>query len=82
MTAIIKYYTTSLGMVNATFEEVSDPRKKGKILSKDEAKARIKELGLVKVHSDENGIIWDTPDKDFLTAFKGIGDEIEESNYI
>lgn len=78
MTAIIKYYTTSLGMVNPTFEEVSDPRKKGKILSKDEAKARIKELGLVKVCSNENGVIWDTPNKEFLTAFEGIGDEIEE----
>lgn len=78
MTAIIKYYTTFLGMVNATFEEVSDPRKKGKILSKDEAKARIKELGLVKVYRDENGVIWDTPDKAFLTAFEGIGDEIKE----
>lgn len=78
MTAIIKYYTTSLGMVNATFEEVSDPRKKGKILTKDEAKARIKELGLVKVCRDENGVIWDTPDKKFLTAFEGMGDEIKE----
>lgn len=78
MVAIIKYYTNSLGMVNATFEEVTDPRKKGKILTKDEAKVRIKELGLVKVHSDENGVIWDTPDKAFLTAFEGIGDEIEE----
>ena len=78
MTAIIKYYTTSLGMVNATFEEVSDPRKKGKILSKDEAKARIKKLGLAKVYRDENGIIWDTPNHEFLTAFEGIGDEIEE----
>lgn len=78
MTAIIKYYTTSLGMVNATFEEVSNPRKKGKILTKDEAKARIKELGLVKVYRDENGVIWDTPDKAFLTAFEGIGNEIEE----
>lgn len=78
MTAIIKYYTTSLGMVNATFEEVSDPRKKGKILSKDDAKARIKELGLVKVYRDENGVIWDTPDKTFLTAFEGTGNEIKE----
>lgn len=78
MAAIIKYYTSSIGMANATFEEVSDPRKKGKILTKDEAKARIKELGLVKVYRDENGVIWDTPDKEFLTAFEGMGDEIKE----
>lgn len=78
MTAIIKYYTYSLEMANATFEEVIDPRKKGKILTKDEAKARIKELGLVKVYRDENGVIWDTPDKEFLTAFEGMGDEIKE----
>ena len=67
-----------MGRVNVTFEEVADPRKKGKILSKDEAKARIKELGLVKVYRDENGVIWDTPDKEFLTAFEGMGDEIKE----
>lgn len=78
MAIIIKYYTTSLGMVNSTFEEVYDPRKKGKLLTKDEAKARIKELGLVKVYRDENGVIWDTPDKEFLTAFEGMGDEIKE----
>lgn len=78
MTAIIKYYTSSIGMVNPTFEEVTDPRKKGKILSKDEAKVRIKQLGLVKVCRDENGVIWDTPDKEFFTEFEGIGDEIEE----
>lgn len=78
MTAIIKYYTTSLGIVNVTFEEVSDPRKKGKILTKDEAKARIKELGLVKVCRNENGVIWDTPDKAFLTAFEGMGNEVKE----
>ena len=78
MSAIIKYYTSSIGMVNPTFEEVSDPRKRGKILSKDEAKARIKELGLVNVCHDENCVIWDTPNKEFLTAFEGIGDEIEE----
>lgn len=78
MSAIIKYYTTSLGMTNVTFEEVTDPRKKGKILSKDEAKELVKELGLVKVHSDENGVIWDTPDKAFLSEFEGIGSEITE----
>lgn len=77
MTAIIKYYTTSLGMVNATFEEVSDPRKKGKILTKEDAKERIRELGLVKVYSDENGVIWDTPNKEFLAIYEGIGKEIK-----
>ena len=78
MSAIIKYYTSSIGMVNPTFEEVSDPRKKGKILSKDEAKVRIKELGLVKVCHDESGVIWDTPDKKILAEFEGVGDEIKE----
>ena len=72
MAAIIKYYITSLGMVNVAFEEVTDPRKKGKILSKDEAKERIKELGLVKTHSDESGIVWDTPNKGFYEKFKEI----------
>lgn len=78
MSAIIKYYTTSMGRVNVTFEEVTDPRKRGKILTKEEAKRRVEALGLVKVYSDENGVIWDTPNKDFLNAFEGLGSEIKE----
>lgn len=78
MAAIIKYYTTSMGRVNVTFEEVTDPRKRGKILTKEEAKRRVEALGLVKVYSDENGVIWDTPNKDFLNAFEGLGSEIKE----
>ena len=78
MVATIKYHTASLGMTNVTFEEVTDPRKKGKILCKEGAKRRIKELGLIVAYCDKNGTIWDTPDKQFLSAFEGVGDEIEE----
>lgn len=78
MAAIIKYYIKSIGMVNVAFEEVVDPRKKGKILSKEDAKERIRELGLVKVYSDENGVIWDTPNKEFLATYEGIGKDIKE----
>ena len=76
--AIIKYYTTSIDMVNVTYEEIIDPRKKGKILTKEDAKEKIAELGLVKAYQDENGIIWDTPEMDFFNAFKGVGNEIKE----
>lgn len=65
--AIIKYKETFIRMTNVVYEEVDDPNKKGRTLSKDEAKKRIKELGLVKVYSGDEGIIWDTPEK-----FKGI----------
>lgn len=78
MSAIIKYYTTSMGRVNVTFEEVTDPRKRGKILTKEEAKRRVEALGLVRVYRDENGVIWDTPDKAFFTEFEGMSDEIKE----
>lgn len=72
MVAIIKYRETFRGMTNVAYEEICDPNKKGKRLSKDEAKKRIKELGLVKTHSDESGIIWDTPNKEFYEKFKEI----------
>lgn len=72
MVAIIKYKETFRGMTNAAYEEIQNPNKKGKRLSKDEAKSRIKELGLVKVYSSEDGIVWDTPDKDFYGRFQGI----------
>lgn len=75
---VIKYYTDFMGMVNPTYEAVEDPRKKGKIITKEEAKDFIKKLGLIVAHRDENGIIWDTPDKKFLTEFEGVGDEIKE----
>lgn len=76
--AIIKYYTSFLEMRNVTYEEVEDPRKMGKKLQKDEARRRIKELGLIMVYNDEDGAIWDTPDREFYEEFKGIGKEIKE----
>ena len=76
--AVIKYFTTFLGMTNATFEVVAHPKKLGKIVSKDEAKRIIKEEGLVVAYNDDNGVLWDTPDREFYEEFKGIGKEIKE----
>lgn len=78
MPIIVKYYTNALGMVNIVFEEITDPRKRGKVLTKENARERIEELGLVKVHKDESGVIWDTPNKEFYNSFKGMSNEIKE----
>lgn len=75
---VIKYFTTFLGMTNATFELVTNPKKMGKIISKDEAKKIIKANGLIVTYRDDNGIIWDSPSLDFYEEFKGIGKAIKE----
>lgn len=76
--AIIKYYTNFIDMRNSTYEEVEDPRRLGQRIQKDEAKKRIKELGLVMAYADEDGMIWDTPQRDFYETYKGLGKEIKE----
>ena len=68
---IIKYYTTFLNMTNATYEIAVDPKKTGKVISKDEAKKYIKDNGLILAHKDESGCIWDTTDRAFYEKYKG-----------
>ena len=63
-------------MTNPTYEVVYDPRKKGKIVSKDEAKRIISKEGLILAYSDENGTIWDTPDKWLYETYKVVKKEI------
>ena len=75
---VIKYYTSSIGMINPTYELVDDPRKKGKGISKEEARDIIRKNGLIVAYSDESGVIWDTPDKSFLETYRGVGKEIKE----
>lgn len=75
---IIKYYTEFLGIVNPTYEKVKDPRKKGKVIDKDEAKRLIKQNGLVVAYRGEDGTIWDTPNGDFYESFKGTSNEIKD----
>lgn len=76
--AIIKYNTSFIGTTNATYENVVTPKKLGKIISKEEAKKVIRRDGLIMVYQDENGAIWDTPDKQFYETYKGMAKEIKE----
>lgn len=76
--AIIKYKEAFIGMVNVVYEEIETPFKKGKRMAKEDAKKRIKELGLVKVYSDENGVIWDKEDEPLYAEFHGKGREIRD----
>lgn len=54
---------------------VTHPFEMGRVVSKEEAKAFIRENGLVLAYSDENGKIYDTPDKEFLNQFRGYGSD-------
>jgi hypothetical protein len=76
--AIIKYKETFVGMANVVYEEIETPFKKGKRMTKEEARMRIKELGLVKVYSDENGVIWDKEDEPLYEEFHGQGRKIKD----
>ena len=69
--AIIKYKITSLHMTNVAYEEIETPFKAGKRLTRKEACERIKELGLVKVHSNKYGTIWDKEDEPLLKEYGG-----------
>lgn len=70
MTIVIKYFIESMDMTNAVYEEIADPDRPGRKLSRPDADRRIRELGLVKVHHNRYGTIWDTPGQDFLAKYE------------
>lgn len=72
MSIIIKYHIRFCDMTNVTYEEVRNPNCPGRKLTREEAHERIKELGLVKVHHNRWGTIWDTPNQDFLMKYEGV----------
>lgn len=53
------------------YEEVSNPHKAGKLISKKEAQERIEAQGLILVYSDKNGAVWDSPDEPMLEKYGG-----------
>ena len=53
------------------YEEITAPDKAGKILSREEALERIRELGLVMVHKMGYGAIWDLPTEPFYDKYAG-----------
>lgn len=75
---VIKYYTTFLNMTNATYEIATTPFKVGKVVTKEEAKRYIRENGLVLAHKDEDGCVWDTPNRDFYQKFQGSAKDIRD----
>ena len=75
--AIIKYKITSLHMTNVAYEEIDSPFKAGKKLTRQEAADKINELGLVKVHSNKYGTIWDKEDEPLLKEYGGCLKDID-----
>lgn len=70
-TIIIKYHESFLEMSHPVYEEITDLNKHGRRLKKEKAMERIRELGLIKVHHNRWGTIWDTPAQDFLEKWNG-----------
>jgi hypothetical protein len=58
-------------MTNVAYEEIETPFKAGKKLTRKEALEKINELGLVKVHSNKYGTIWDKEDEPLLKEYGG-----------
>lgn len=53
------------------YEETYDPHQPGKILTREAAEKKIKSKGLVLVHSNKHGQIWDSPDEPLLEEYQG-----------
>lgn len=61
MSAVIKYHIRFCGMTNVAYEEVNNPNRPGIKMTREQAHERIRELGLIKVHHNRWGTVWDTP---------------------
>lgn len=73
--AIIKYYVEMKGVQDASgwqWEETFDPLEEGKILSHEQALKKIEKQGLVLVHKNEHGEIWDEPSEPFFQKYQFI----------
>lgn len=53
------------------YEEVFDPEKVGKLLSREEALRLIKEKGMIQVYTSPFGAVYDTPDEPFWEKHNG-----------
>ena len=53
------------------YEDIYDPHKPGKILTREKAMEMIRESGLVEVHRNKHGVIWDLPDEPMLQKYEG-----------
>lgn len=53
------------------YEEVFDPEKDGKLLSREEALRLIKEKGMIQVYTSPFGSVYDTPDEPFWEKYNG-----------
>lgn len=53
------------------YEEVEDPHRSGRIMTREQAMQRIEKLGLVLVFRNEHGSIWDRPDEPMLQEYEG-----------
>lgn len=58
--------------VNVKENYKSVTRLRTKHIDRKEASRIIRENGLIEVHSDRNGRIWDTPGKSFQEKYKGV----------
>ena len=67
---IVISWTRFIGQAMRTYEVCTSP-KKAKEISGKEARAIIKEHGLVKVLETREGCVYDTPDRAFFEKYNG-----------
>lgn len=72
MFAILKSYVHFLYEKKPVYSIVEDPLREPKEISKKEALEIIRENGFILVYDNDNGKIWESPDKEWSKKYKGV----------
>lgn len=72
---VIKTYSRCkiTGDMGVEYEVVTNPLRKGKMMTKEEAMQYVEKHGLVKAIEGKDGVVWDTPGREFQTKWKFMG---------
>ena len=70
---VIKTYSRCkiTGDMGVEYEMITNPLRKGKMMTKEEAMQYVEKHGLVKAIEGKDGVVWDTPGREFQTKWKG-----------
>lgn len=71
MFVIIKSYINVLGEKSPVYAKVTNPFEQGEQLSRKEAMEIVRENGFTIAHQDSDGIIWESPDREWFKKHKG-----------
>lgn len=77
--AILKYSIKALGQEAVVWEKVGNPLADGqKFLTPKQARKLIADYEMEEVHRYKDGIIWDTPNRDWTKRYRGTYAKLRE----